>query len=165
MLHLLSLWVVCAIWWGEQLCFQRSYRISFFLNVAEAHLHLEIVTCVRTAESTPSQTREHWKQHSLKVNPDGIVPRDAAEVNSSYRSVFQLISAQPKALVTGDRFASQKNTTWHSELDTDILRGEFQSVSYWANTWSPTGRDDEQHFHSLCSFDVWLLNVNSGRDF
>lgn len=79
----------------------------FFLNVAEAHLHLEIVTCVRTAESTPSQTREHWKQHSLKVNPDGIVPRDAAEVNSSYRSVFQLISTQPKALVTGDRFASQ----------------------------------------------------------
>lgn len=61
----------------------------FFLNVAEAHLHLEIVTCVRTAESTPSQTREHWKQHSLKVNPDGIVPRDAAEVNSSYRSVFR----------------------------------------------------------------------------
>lgn len=107
MLHLLSLWVVCAIWWGEQLCFQRSYRISFFLNVAEAHFHLEIVTCVRTAESTPSQTREHWKQHSLKVNPDGIVPRDAAEVNSSYRSVFQLISTQPKALVTGDRFASQ----------------------------------------------------------
>ena len=31
---------------------------------------------------------EHWKQHSLKVNPDGIVPRDAAGVNSSYRSVF-----------------------------------------------------------------------------
>lgn len=30
MLHLLSLWVVCAIWWGEQLCFQRSYRILFF---------------------------------------------------------------------------------------------------------------------------------------
>ena len=32
-------------------------------------------------------------------------------------------------------------------------------------TWSPTGHDDEQHFHSLRSFDVWLLNVNSGRDF
>lgn len=36
----------------------------FFLNVAEAHLHLEIVTCVRTAESTPSQTREHTQSES-----------------------------------------------------------------------------------------------------
>lgn len=69
MLHLLSLWVVCAIWWGEQLCFQRSYRISFFLNVAEAHLHLEIVTCVRTAESTPSQTREHTQSESWWDRP------------------------------------------------------------------------------------------------
>lgn len=29
-------------------------------------------------------THQHWKQHNLRINPDGFVPQDAAGLNSSY---------------------------------------------------------------------------------
>lgn len=64
-------------------------------------------------------TREHWKQHNLKVNPDGVVPQDAAGLNSSY---CRVVVTHSQRLMSLEISSSPRK---HLELDTDVERSEF----------------------------------------